>query len=660
VGCAFSPAAAPRPSPDQDDEDWEEELQVKLDQLRALLGSLDPLGEGAVHPDDEEEIQQFEKKRRSVSMKGRVVRLTIVCTQLASLNQPDRVYQPDSNESQQSTTDSQLDGEMLADEDCSQTPQGSAHPGSLDRLRAPPGSFGSPVVPRMVLPEEPLSTGAAAASSSSHKAGPCVGRPAELAAAGLSTKQGLKDVSALAHHAPGKANSLFEEQQAIAPEPTSHGNIVAKSKEVTDSIFETSGNLNETIEVVSHMLERSEMRPILEHLGYSQMATASDSMIVTAIAAFIEKHLYSGGTRTKEAQAAHNLLLKAASSAELLEDRLISEAARRLGVRIATYRHLLDSRLKMDTEVEHGVEVGALLKVSRLRRKDAADDEAELFDNWSHEVCRYDSTQTTGGKKVRRFGDAKVDGKVIFEEHERRTLPCNRKELSERFLESAEYKAFMERTNSNTLHFSFFQKRICSCMVDEKMTQCADSIDTQFNVLFATWLKLKQEWHEGETCSKAGCVCRQQGFLKISSRTELWAFLFRGQCAPKLDPTRSLPRDVAPHAQLDYACVAAECDKKGCLKDKLELWGKCPVQNKKGSETEISSKKWTPVPRSKAKTPGDDDGDDDYDPAAKGEKWSKEMLPFQSSRPEFMLLLLASVEVAARPVPSEYPLAIHL
>ena len=45
------------------------------------------------------------------------------------------------------------------------------------------------------------------------------------------------------------------------------------------------------------------MRPILKDLGYTKTAGSSDSLIVNAIAAFIEDHLSSGGTRTKEAQA---------------------------------------------------------------------------------------------------------------------------------------------------------------------------------------------------------------------------------------------------------------------------------------------------------------------------------------------------------------------
>ena len=58
----------------------------------------------------------------------------------------------------------------------------------------------------------------------------------------------------------------------------------------------------------------------------------------------------------------------------------------------------------------------------------------------------------------------------------------------------------------------------------------------------------------------------------------LWAFLFRDECALKDDKTRSLLRDTTPHSQLSFACVTAACDKKGCLKEKLELWKKCPVQ----------------------------------------------------------------------------------
>ena len=95
----------------------------------------------------------------------------------------------------------------------------------------------------------------------------------------------------------------------------------------------------------------------------------------------------------------HQLLGKAAASRELLDERKVEAAARRLGIRAGTFRYFAECRLKMDAELEEG-EVGSLLKVSRLRRKDAADDEAELWSTWSHKTCRYDSTQTTGGKKV--------------------------------------------------------------------------------------------------------------------------------------------------------------------------------------------------------------------------------------------------------------------
>jgi hypothetical protein len=199
----------------------------------------------------------------------------------------------------------------------------------------------------------------------------------------------------------------------------------------------------------------------------------------------------------------------------------------------------------------------------------------------------------------------------------------------------------LERKGSEPLNVSFFQKRVCSCMVDEKMTQCADSIDTQFNVLFSTWCKSVEGWFEGDACPKRGCICKEPGFLKIKSRQDLWDFLFRGECAPQPDPTRKLPHDAAEHSQLRYPCVAAECDKKGCLKDKLAL--------------RMKYKKWTPVPRGKAKATGGDDGDEDYDDAAKGEKWSKEILPCESSRPDFMLLLLESVPVPVRAPPHTTP-----
>ena len=196
----------------------------------------------------------------------------------------------------------------------------------------------------------------------------------------------------------------------MSSEATSHGNVVAKSKAVAESIFETSGHINEVIAVVSELLCRQEMRPILEYLGYSQ-TDSTDSIMVGYIASFIEDHVdssfrdlgsRSGGTRSTDAQAAHQLLVKAASGQELIDERKLTTAAKRLGVRFATFRYLLDCRLKMDAELEHDVEYRDtnLLKVSRLRRKDSADDAARVWDDWSHRTCRYDSTQTTGGKKV--------------------------------------------------------------------------------------------------------------------------------------------------------------------------------------------------------------------------------------------------------------------
>jgi hypothetical protein len=144
--------------------------------------------------------------------------------------------------------------------------------------------------------------------------------------------------------------------QAAAPEATSRGNIVAKSKAATEAIFTTAGTLNECIEVVAHILQRAEMRPIITSLGYVH-AVESDGMMVTSVASFIEKHLSSGGTRTKEVQAALELLVKAMSSKELKDEQKMTEAARRLGVRYGTFRHLLDCREKMDAELEDGVEV---------------------------------------------------------------------------------------------------------------------------------------------------------------------------------------------------------------------------------------------------------------------------------------------------------------
>ena len=238
------------------------------------------------------------------------------------------------------------------------------------------------------------------------------------------------------------------------------------------------------------------------------------------------------------------------------------------------------------------------------------------------------------GKKVRRFGDAKVDGKITFEEHERRTLPCSRLALCERFLTSDDYKAFLTRQKSvaeaaaaaaqakaaataaaaainqppaaaakaaaaaakagaaaakaaavsakagKPLHLSFFQHRICSCIVEEKMTQCADSIDTQFNVLFKVWLKAMPGWFDDDTCDVDDCVCKELGFFEIETSKDLWAFLFRDECAPKPDPTRALAHDVGEHTQLAHDCVSNSCNEEGCMKDKLARWALCLVMNK--------------------------------------------------------------------------------
>ena len=351
-----------------DDEEWEDELQTKTEQLRALLSALDPLN-GAVHPDDEAELAHFYRGQRGVSMSRKMKLMTELCTFVAGLQKPDPKYVPD--ESQQST-ESQLEAEMLADVGRSPTPDWtpdwtrsanrSGHerwemqlqePESLKRLRAPPGTFGSP------LPHSDSD-----ASSSSHRAAarpravaPRAGRPSGLADAGRSAKADMKKVSAVAHDAPRKAAALFEALWAAAPEASGHGNVVAKSKAVSDVIFERSGDLNETIAVIAHFLQRAEMRPIVEHLGYSQTTCSADSLMVDALARFIKEHIdssfrelgsHSGGTRSTEAQAAHELLVKAMTSEELLEEKMMTEAAGRIGVRYATFRHLLDCRVKMD------------------------------------------------------------------------------------------------------------------------------------------------------------------------------------------------------------------------------------------------------------------------------------------------------------------------
>ena len=54
---------------ESDDEDWEDELQLKVKQLRGILRSLDPWLEplSTAHPEDEREID-FVVRARGVSM----------------------------------------------------------------------------------------------------------------------------------------------------------------------------------------------------------------------------------------------------------------------------------------------------------------------------------------------------------------------------------------------------------------------------------------------------------------------------------------------------------------------------------------------------------------------------------------------------------------
>ena len=138
--------------------------------------------------------------------------------------------------------------------------------------------------------------------------------------------------------------------------------------------------------------------------------------MIESLARFIHEHLDSsfeelgahrGGTRTTEAQAVFESLIKAAGSDELRQERMMMEASRRLGVRYATFKHLCECRVKMDRELEDGVEMGSLLKVLRKKRKDACDDDAELFDDWSHNplICRYDlATTRRRPRAARRYG----------------------------------------------------------------------------------------------------------------------------------------------------------------------------------------------------------------------------------------------------------------
>ena len=113
----------------------------------------------------------------------------------------------------------------------------------------------------------------------------------------------------------------------------------------------------------------------------------------------------------------------------------------------------------------------------------------------------------------------------------------------------------MARTGNGAVSVSFFQKRICSCMVDPKMNQCADPIDTQHNVLFDVWRRNVPQWLDETTCGREGCICKEQGFRDMKSQDDLLTFLFCGECAAVADPTRKLPRDDSDPMQLRYDCV---------------------------------------------------------------------------------------------------------
>ena len=117
-------------------------------------------------------------------------------------------------------------------------------------------------------------------------------------------------------------------------------------------------------------------------------------------------------------------------------------------------------------------------------------------------------------------------------------------------------------------------------MVDPKMNQCADPIDTQHNVLFDVWRRNVPQWLDETTCGREGCICKEQGFRDMKSQDDLFTFLFCGECAAVADPTRKLPRDDSDPMQLRYDCVAGECEKDGCLQDKCTRLANCPVLTK--------------------------------------------------------------------------------
>ncbi|EOD24797.1 hypothetical protein EMIHUDRAFT_238299 [Emiliania huxleyi CCMP1516] len=244
-----------------------------------------------------------------------------------------------------------------------------------------------------------------------------LGRPPSLAASGAASMDTVQAIARQAHGAPRKAKAAFDAQLEAAEGASSSTTIVAKAKAVSQNLFLSSGNLTE---VVASLLQRPELRPILSALGWSdsQRRRGSDDAVVTSIRDFLATHLHSDGTRFSEQQAAFNVLVQAAAGPLVKSERHIAAAAEALGVRYATFRELLDVRAKMDAEAAHEVKVGGTLLL----------------------VCRYDSNQRTGGKRVRRFdAEPGSDGRIRFEVHEKRTLPCSRKELCERFIKSPEY-----------------------------------------------------------------------------------------------------------------------------------------------------------------------------------------------------------------------------
>ena len=180
-------------SSDGDDEEWEDLLQTKEQQLRSFLGLLDPFQLGQLHPDDEKELDLIMRARR-VSARRKARALTWALKKVCSFDEPDPLYNPD--EASQESTESQIE-ESLANEDdpAGTPPSGGSVLNSVDRLAAPAGYFGSPIPIGAGLTPE-ASPSAAAGSSTSHAAP--VGRPPALAAAGRQAMEGIKQVSILA------------------------------------------------------------------------------------------------------------------------------------------------------------------------------------------------------------------------------------------------------------------------------------------------------------------------------------------------------------------------------------------------------------------------------------------------------------------------------